>query len=270
MMKSFGFLVLGCCFFSGCVSTEYNLATKNEEYYLYSTDREIALGQSASESMEKQVDLVDNVVMTEKVQRILSDIVAVCDRKELVYFIKVIDLKPKERKEYGDDKIINAMSLPGGYIYMFKDLIEAAENDDEIAGVIAHEVGHVTARHGIKRLQASYGALILQLASTQANGNIAGGVGFALNSLFMEYSQQDEFESDRLAVKYLKLAGYNPEGMTSFLKKLKKEQDKSRTREFSYWRTHPHISQRIAVVNQEITGQLNFRDYMSLTEEKKW
>ncbi|MCK5084001.1 MAG: M48 family metalloprotease, partial [Candidatus Omnitrophica bacterium] len=160
---------------------------------------------------------------------------------------------------------INAVSLPGGYVYVFRGLIEKVDNDDELAGVIAHEVGHITARHGVKRMQNAYAALILQVASTQTNARVAGGVNFALNSLFLEHSKQDEFEADRLGVKYLKKAGYNPKAMVAFLEKLKIEKEKAPRNRYSYWRTHPYLSQRISVVNQEITGKLEFRDYLNLT-----
>jgi len=178
---------------------------------------------------------------------------AVCDRKELIYFIKVIDDDP-----------LNAISLPGGYIYVFRGLIDKVDNDDQLAGVIAHEVGHITAKHGVKRMQNAYAAMILQIASAQTGSNAARGTGLALNSLFMEYSQQAEFESDRLSVKYLKKAGYDPSEMAVFLEKLKKEKEKEPLRRYSYWRTHPNISQRISVINQAVTGKLEFRDYMNL------
>ncbi len=83
----------------------------------------------------------------------------------------------------------------------------------------------------------------------------------------MEHSQQAEFESDRLSVKYMKKAGYDPKEMVVFLKKLKIHKEKEPLRKYSYWKTHPNISQRIAVVNQEVTGKLEFRDYLNLMED---
>ncbi len=240
------FNILGC-------ATEYNLATRQEETLLYGTEKEIKIGEAVSRQIEAQYKIVTDVDANERVEQILDRIVAVCDRKDLVYFIKILD-----------EDIMNAVSLPGGYLYVFKGLIDHAETDDELAGVIAHEVGHITAKHSIKRMQASYGALLAQILSTQANGNIAGGVGFALNSLFLEHSQQDEFQADRLSVKYLKKAGYNPEGIGGFLAKLQEEQEKAPVQPYSYWRTHPHLPQRIAVVNQEVSGKIEFKDYLNL------
>ncbi len=240
-------------FLQGC-TTEYNLATKKEETLLYGTDKEIKIGETIAPKIEAHYKILTDVDVNERVERILDRIVAVCDRKDLVYFIKIID-----------EDLINAVSLPGGYVFVFRGLIDKSDSDDEIAGVIAHEVGHITAKHGIKRMQNAYMAIALQIASTQAGGRVASGVGLALNSLFMEYSQEDEFEADRLGVKYLKKAGYDPKAMVTFLKKLKIEKEKASPSKYSYWRTHPNISQRISVVNQEITGKLEFRDYLNLT-----
>ena len=113
------------------------------------------------------------------------------------YFVKIIEHEDEE-------KILNAVSLPGGYIYLFKGVLDEVDNDDELASVIAHEVGHITSRHSIKRLQGSHGALLLQLLSIGAGGRVAGGVGLTLDALFTNYSQQDEFEADELSIKYLK------------------------------------------------------------------
>lgn len=235
-------------------TTEYNLATRQEESLLYSSEKEIKIGDAIAPKIEAQFEIIQDVDVNERVQRILDRIVAVCDRKDLVYFIKA----------FNDDPL-NAMSLPGGYVYVFRGLIDKVENDDQLAGVIAHEIGHITARHGVKRMQNAYAAMALQVAAIQTDGRVASGTNLALNSLFLEYSQQDEFEADRLAVKYLKKAGYDPAAMADFLRIMKKENEKSPLREYSYWKTHPNLTQRIAIVNQETTGQLEFRDYLNLT-----
>jgi predicted Zn-dependent protease len=109
--------------------------------------------------------------------------------------------------------------------------------------------------------------MILQGLATQSNAKVAQGVNFALISLFSEYSQADEFEADRLGVKYLKKAGYDPDAMVEVLVKLREDQEKTPAREYSYWRTHPFIPQRISIVNQAITGKLDFKDYLNLMGE---
>ena len=263
IVSDFGFrissfiLMLFCCALIGC-STEYNLATQQQETLIYGTDKEVSIGEAVSVRMEQQYDVVTDVDVNERAQRILERITAVCDRKDIVYFIKVLDI---------DKDTMNAVSLPGGYVYIFKELFDELETDDQIAGVVAHEVAHITARHAVKRIQNAYGAMILQGLATQSSAKVAQGVNFALISLFSEYSQQDEFEADRLGVKYLKKAGYDPNAMVQVLVKLREDQEKNPAREYSYWRTHPFIPQRISVVNQAITGKLDFKDYLNLMGE---
>lgn len=240
----------------GC-TTEYNLATQKQETLLYSSEKEIRIGDKVAPKIEARFEIVTEVDVNERVERIFRKLIAVCDRKDLVYFIKIFD-----------EDSINAISLPGGYVYVFRGLIDKAENDSQLAGVIAHEIGHITARHGVKRLQNAYAAMALQVAAISSSGsNISKGANLALASLFLEHSQQAEFEADRLSVKYLKKAGYEPAAMADFLRIIRREKNKAPLNKFSYWKTHPNITQRISVVNQAVTGKLEFRDYLNLTRE---
>lgn len=251
-------LSMAICFILVGCTTEYNLATKQQESLLHSEEKEIKIGDSVAEKIAKKFDFVEEVDANERVQKILDKIVEVSDRKTIPYFIRIIDDDP-----------LNAVSLPGGYVYVFKGLLDKIENDDQLAGVIAHEVAHIAARHGVKRLQSYYGAMLLQAAAMEAtNSQFASGVGFAITSLFMEYSQDAEHEADALSVEYLKRAGYDPKEMLGFLHILHEENQKSPRRQYSYWRTHPHIKQRIAVVNTIISGSINFKDYLNLVGEK--
>lgn len=255
MLKKYGVPVLSVLFafgLYGC-SSEYNLATRQHETLMYNTDKEVKIGDSVARQVEAQYKMVTDVDVNERAQRIMTRLVEVTDRKDVVFFIKVID-----------DDIMNAVSLPGGYIYLFRGLLEKMDSDDEIAGVVAHEMGHITARHAVKRIQAAYGAMVLEIAAVQAGGGNAAAL--ALNTIFSSYSQADEFEADRLAVKYIRAAGYDPNAVVTVLRKLREHEVKEPTRQFSYWRTHPYIAQRIAAANKEISGTLEFRDYLNLTK----
>ncbi len=262
MLKKFGVLIMMAFVlqtFSGCAPSEYNLATGKEEQLIYGTDKEIALGEAMARQVEKQEKILPDMDVNERVRKILERLVAVCDRKDIIYSIKVID----------DDKV-NAVSLPGGYIYVFKGLIEKVENDDQLASVIAHEVGHITARHSIKKIQSLYGYSFLKVltAVTVKKTDVSQGLDLAFASIFTEYSREDEFLADRLGIKYAQKAGYHPEGMPAFLKILGKVQEKEPASQYNYWRTHPYISQRISAANQEVTKKLEFRDYINLIGEK--
>lgn len=249
-------ILLSLFCFLGCV-TEYNVATKKQEVLIYDTDKEIRIGDSVAMKIEEEYDVIEDLDVNRRVEDILARIVSVCDRKNLKYFIRVLDKED-----------LNAISLPGGYVYIFKGLYDSVDNDDQLAGVIAHEVGHIASKHSIKRLQNVYGALVLQLLAAHSVGEVAGGVNLTINSLFVAYAQEDEFLADKLSVRYMKKAGYDPNQMVSFLEKIKKDHEKAPLKKINYWKTHPNPSKRIAIVNQEINGKLEFKDYIKLTEEK--
>ena len=241
-------------FLSGCVATEYNLATNKEETLLFDTEKEIKVGDSISRQLEAKYKIVTDIDINERVQKIAERIVEVCDRNDVVYIVKVIE-----------GKDLNAVSLPGGYIYLFKGMVDKIKTDDALAGVVAHEVGHITARHAMKRMQASYGATVLQvLAGASGRGDILSGVNIMLASVFMAYSRQDEFEADRLAVKYTEKAGYDPKGMLAVIDLLREEQKKAPRRQLILFRTHPYLNERRAALNREISGELYFDDYLDL------
>jgi predicted Zn-dependent protease len=255
MMRRFFhvFLIAAAALSSGCTS-EYNLATGREESLIYGVEKETKIGDAVAQSIEEQYQVVTDVDINERVQKLMGPLVAVCDRKELVYTIKVLD-----------EDIVNAVSLPGGYIYVFKGLLDRVDNDDQLAGVIAHEIGHVTAKHSLKRLQSSYGYLLLQvLAIGSGDPQVAQGINVILTTVFLEYSRRDEFEADKLGVKYMKKAGYDAAQMIGMLELLRKEQDKTGPHPKNYFRTHPYVQERIAIVNQAITGQLDYKDYLKL------
>ncbi len=245
--------------FSSCTYSEYNLATGQEETLIYDTEKEERVGYAVATQVEKDYKLVDDPALNARLNDILSRIAEVCDRKELVYTIRTID-----------EKELNAVSLPGGYIYMFKGLTDALKTDDELAAVVAHEVGHITARHSMKRVQASTGMTILQIVTIVGNQpEAAMGVSAMYATLFTAYSRQDEFQADKLSVRYLQRAGYDPNAIVKVLTLLEEESRKKGPGRLAYFRTHPYIQERIGVVKREITGQLDFKSYLNLTGQEK-
>lgn len=242
---------------SGC-ATEFNLATGREERLMYDTEREMKIGDSVSRQLEKNFELVTDRAMNDRAQRILNRLKPVSDRADMVYVIRILD-----------NKEMNAVSLPGGYIYLFRGLMEKVPDDEELAAVIAHEMGHIDAKHGLKKLQASYGYTFLQaLAVASADADLARGVNAIYTVAFFAYSQEDEFEADHLAVKYMRRAGYDPAKAIGVLEKLEREDERRPLRRVAYLRTHPFIHQRIAAVKEEITGELDFDGYLDLMDRQ--
>jgi MAF protein len=259
IFKKLGLFLIICVILTltGC-STEYNLATKQEERYYYSTDKEVQIGRSVNRQLEKEYKFSTDPLVQKRVEDIGKKIAAVSDRKEINYYFRVLE-----------DDDLNAVSLPGGYVYVNSGLLDKVANDDELASVLAHEVGHIVARHSIKKLQAMQSYSVLRLLVAVAPG--AGAVGNAADAAFTQfllgYSREDELLADQLGARYAKLAGYNPHAMITFLIKLQDNNRRMPTREHSYFKTHPYIPDRIRVVKQELGEPINFADYINIEQE---
>lgn len=259
MLKKIGiknFIFLFFFILSGC-SYEYNIVTGKEEAYYYSTDREIQLGKNIAQEVEKQYKKDVDPLMQKRVEEIGKKIVAVCDRKELDYSFTVLD-----------DDDVNAFALPGGFIYVNRGLIEKVSNDDELACVLAHEVGHIVARHSIKKLQAvqSYSLLRLLTVAVPSSYEIALAADSAFTQILLGYSREDELLADQLGARYAKLAGYDPSAMISFLKKLEEINKRKPLGPKSYYKTHPYVPDRVRVVKQELGQKIDFDDYINIEQ----
>jgi len=253
----FCFLPAASLLLSGC-QTEYNIVTGKEETYFYSTDREVKMGQAISKQVEKEYKLEEDPLIQKRVEDIGKRLAAVCDRREIDYYFKVLN-----------DEEVNAVSLPGGFVYINKGLIEKTTTDDELAGVIAHEIGHIVARHSIKKLQGMMGYSILRMLSAAVPQ--AAGVGNAADAAFTElmlgYSREDELLADQLGVRYEKLAGFDPHGMIKFLEKLQEVERRKPLKPRSYFKTHPYVPDRIRVVKQELGEGISFTDYINIEQK---
>jgi len=259
LLKKIGISLFSLCFclvISGC-ATEFNVGTNRQDLMMYSSDQEVKMGDSLSKQMEKDYIVIHDPELNERAQRIGSKIAAVCDRKELLYRFRVIEDKK-------DPDIVNAVSLPGGYVYIFKNLMKVADKDDELAAVMGHEIGHIVARHSIKRLQAIWGYNILSvLAAGTGNADVAQGAQLAYIQLLMGYSQDDELLADKLGARYAKRAGYDPRAMLTFLNKLDKRYKKEDPRPLSYFRTHPHVTERVMATKEELGEKISFEDFIN-------
>lgn len=257
-MLCLGILASLCSSLSGC-ATEYNIVTGQEETYFYSTDKEVQMGQNIAKQIDKEYKTGVDPLMENRVELIGKKIAAVCDRKEIDYYFKVIDIDE-----------VNAVSLPGGYVYIFKGLVDKISSDDELAGVIAHEVGHIVARHSIKKLQGQMAYTLLSVLAATAPQS-ASGATTAVNAAFTElmfgYSREDELLADQLGARYLKRAGYNPRAMITFLEKLQYIHKRSPLQPKSYYKTHPYVPDRIRVVKQELGEKTDFSDYINIEQK---
>ena len=261
-IKVFSFIIMTLCLCglvsmtSGC-STEYNMVTGKEEVFYYSTDKEVRLGESIAKAVDEKYKSVGDPLVQKRVEDIGKKIVSVCDRKDISYHFKVLD-----------DEEVNAVSLPGGFVYINKGVIDKVANDDELAGVLAHEVGHIVARHSIKKLQAMMGYNLLRVLAVAIpqGGEVGSAADIAFTEIMLGYGREDELLADQLAVRYTKLAGYDPHGMITFLQKLQEIDRRKPLRPKAYFKTHPYVPDRIRVVKQELGENINFSDYINIEQ----
>jgi len=232
-------LIISSLSISGC-ATIYNPATEKKEVVFITTPMEVALGKNAAMQVTQQYAFVKDPQQVNKVTEIGEKLAKVSDRTDLKYHFAVVE-----------DKEINAFTMPGGYIYINSGLLTIT-NDDELACVIGHEIGHVAARHIAKKLQTQLGYDILMNIALQNTSvrQMQRAIDVTFNLVELGYSREDELLADRLGAKYAYKAGYDPNAMITFLKKLK-EKDKSDMGPV-FLRSHPYTSQRIQMMEKEI------------------
>ncbi len=202
-----------------------------------SQEKEIQIGRQLALEVEQSAKMIDDDLVTEYINRVGQNIVLHSDAK-IPFTIKVID---------SDE--VNAFALPGGFFFVNKGLILAADNESELAGVMAHEIAHVAARHAMenagKGQALSYGIL----AGIIFTGGIAGTVlqntaGLAQMLAFFKFSRGAEEEADKLGVQYLYAAGYDPNGMASMFEKLASQNRKKASTLSKLFSTHPQSIER--------------------------
>ena len=226
----------------------------------YSLETEIRMGKEYSQQVEASVKMVQDPVVTEYVNRIGQNLVRNSDA-QVPFTIKVID---------SDE--VNAFALPGGFFYVNSGLILAADEEAELAGVMAHEIAHVAARHATRQITRAQWANIGTIPLIFVGGGIGYAVrsvaGLALPMTFLSFSRGFEAEADYLGLQYMYKSGYDPQAFISFFEKLQaKEKRKPGTlaRAFS---THPQTPDRIEKSQGEIGRILPARpQYVVSTSE---
>src|SRR5262245_19228414 len=184
-----------------------------------STEKEVRLGRELAAEVDRQAKFIDDPMITEYVNRVGQNIVLHSDAK-LPFTIKVID---------SDE--VNAFALPGGFFYVNKGLLLAADNEAELAGVMAHEIAHVAARHAVENNTKATLLEYLALGGSIFLGGWPGVIyqntaGLGLLRAFMKFSRGAEEEADRLGVQYMYAAGYDPTAMATMFEKLEAKNKK--------------------------------------------
>ena len=242
------------------VSAIGNRSSVGHGLNFYSLEHEIALGKQLSAEVERQAKFINDPVVTEYVNRVGQNLVRNSDA-QVPFTIKVID---------SDE--INAMALPGGFFYVNSGLVLAADEEAELAGVMAHETAHVCAHHAAREMtRANYaqlGTIPLIFIGGWAGYGIYEAANLAIPLTFLEFSREFEAQADYLGLEYMYRAGYDPQAFVTFFEKiqdLEKHKPGAVARAFS---DHPQTPDRIAHSQEEIAKILPPRDeYLVTTSE---
>ena len=226
----------------------------------YSLEKEVAMGKQYAQQVEQSAKLITDPVVNEYVNRIGQNLVRHSDAK-VPFTIKVID----------DDQI-NAFALPGGFFYVNTGTILAADDESELAGVMAHEIAHVCARHAMRQMTRANWANFATIPLIFVGGGIgyaayeAAGIGIPLT--FMKFSRGFESQADYLGTQYLYASGYDPQAMVDFFEKIEATEKKKPGALAKAFASHPPTPDRVEHTQQEIAKILPPKDqYVVTTSE---
>ena len=210
----------------------------------YTVEGQVARGRVYAQQIESQVKLINDPVITEYVNRVGQNLVRNSDA-QVPFTIKVID-----------SDVVNAMALPGGFFYVNSGVILAADEEAEMAGVMAHEIAHVAACHYGREMTR---ANLLQIASIPAifmggwlGYGIYEGMGLGIPLTFLHFSRGFEAEADYLGIEYMYRAGYDPSAFVSFFEKIQAMEKKKPGTLSKAFETHPQTPDRIEKSQEEI------------------
>jgi predicted Zn-dependent protease len=225
-----------------------------------SLEKEVAIGRQLAAQVDREAKFVDDPVITEYINRVGQNVVLHSDAK-IPFTIKVID---------SDE--VNAFALPGGFFYVNKGLILAADNEAEVAGVMAHEIAHVAARHAMEN-QAK--GMLAQIGLTAGSIFLGGLGGLLINNAaqfgallgFMKFSRSAEEEADTLGVQYMWAAGYDPGAMSTMFEKLQAKNKKKPGTISRLFATHPQPPDRVDATRRLVARFPDREEYVLSTSE---
>ncbi|HXJ94388.1 MAG TPA: M48 family metallopeptidase [Terriglobia bacterium] len=228
---------------------------------IISEQKEIGIGKQYSEQVDRQSKLVTDPVVTEYVNRVAQNIARNSDLK-IPLTVKVID-----------DPSINAFALPGGFLYVNTGVIQHADEESQLAGVMAHEIGHVAARHWASMMtkQTILQFAMIPLMFTPMSIGVYYGLSAAMQGLpiiFLKFTQQQEAEADFLGLEYMYKAGYDPESYVTFFGKVAEMERHQPGSVPSIFMDHPPTPDRIINCEKEIKSILPKKpEYLVSTSE---
>ena len=228
----------------------------------WSLEKEMALGKQLAQEVERQAKIVDDPIIAEYVNRVGQNLVRNSDAK-VPFTIKVLDSEE-----------VNAFALPGGFFFVNSGLILKADSESELAGVMAHEIAHVAARHGTKQATrgelAQIGMMVASIAVpyTWAGYAAMQGANMAIPMGFLVFTRKMEREADYLGLQYMYKAGYDPTSFVDFFEKVQTMEKRKPGTVAKVFSSHPMTDDRIAASQSEIQTILKAKpEYVVNTSE---
>ena len=236
--------------FLNLLNCEYNPALDKKEFILMSEKEEKKVGERENLRLINQFG---GIYKNQKLQNYINSLgeflVSTSELSDLNFTFTIIDTP-----------IVNAFALPGGFIYLTRGLLAICQNEAQLAGVLAHEIGHVTARHSAKRYTKNFGVNLMSqiLGALAKDRNITNVVNQSAGLYLLSYSRSQEYEADKLAVRYMKRAGFDPKEMSNFLRIMGKYsllqnrmRNQKKNTKSSLLSTHPSSPERVKKVIKE-------------------
>jgi predicted Zn-dependent protease len=244
MIRRAMFVLVAGLAISGCA---VNPATGKNQLMLVSEDQEIAMGRQADSAVVISIGLYPDAAWQSYIQQFGARIAATSERPSLPWTFRVVD-----------DPAVNAFALPGGFVYVTRGLLAHLTNEAELASVVGHEIGHVTARHTAaemsKQQLIGLGLAAGSMASSQV-AKYAGTANQALGILYLKFSRDDESQADQLGLRYMRRASYDPRQMPEVFRMLERLGAAEGGARLPTWlETHPSPANRVAAISGQIAA----------------
>ena len=244
LFKFFLSFVVACCCFVGLRPAEAGMI---------SLEQEIQMGKETAQALEAKYGLSQDYALNERVDRIGQSLAAVCGRNDITYSFKVLNCNE-----------VNALACPGGFIYVFKGLMDYMPTDTELAGVLGHEVGHVAKKHTVHSIEKQLWTSLILLAATRGQG--LGLVQAAQQALFAGYSRTDERGADKEGVNNTIKAGFNPYAMLITVQKLDDLSKQGGGASYGLFSSHPEPEERVKRVVKQLNSY-NIHPDVTVTDD---
>jgi len=216
-------------------------------FNLFSKEQDVQLGKESAAEVEKKMKVIDSPELQAYIGTVGKKLTSSADAGEFPYSFKVVV-----------DKSINAFALPGGPMYIHTGLLAAADNESQMAGVMAHEVSHVALRHGTNQASKQQMLQLPAMLASQATGSggmlgtlSALGINLGANSVLLKFSRGAETEADLLGTRLMHNAGYNPAELANFFRKLEAEGGNQNKLVEMFMASHPNPGNRVQAVQKE-------------------